>query len=150
MTNFRKKEGHITEKRKQKRVFRVVFSYLKNTCLGCVLKVLLRGWYPAWNTSGPPGTSECRSMCGSGSEHLGEARTAHSMGVLNYAGPEVTTTVNCCAIFRRGEALKGNSTIAVTEGPHCHSCHWHIFNPETRNYESRVLFVLCTSFKLIN
>ena len=55
MTNFRKKEGQITEKRKQKRVFRVVFSYLKNTCLGCVLKVLLRGWYPAWNTSGPPG-----------------------------------------------------------------------------------------------
>ena len=28
---------------------------MKNTCLGCVLKVLLRGWYPAWNTSGPPG-----------------------------------------------------------------------------------------------
>ena len=23
-------------------------------CLGCVLKVLLRGWYPAWNTSSPP------------------------------------------------------------------------------------------------
>ena len=23
-------------------------------CLGCVLKVLLCGWYPTWNTSGPP------------------------------------------------------------------------------------------------
>ena len=22
-------------------------------CLGCVLKVLLRGWYPTWNTNGP-------------------------------------------------------------------------------------------------
>ena len=32
-------------------------SYLKNTCLGCVLKVFLRGWYPAWNykcTPPPP------------------------------------------------------------------------------------------------
>ena len=28
-----------------------VFSYLKNMCLGCALKVLLQGWYPAW--SGP-------------------------------------------------------------------------------------------------
>ena len=44
MTNFgRKKEGQIKEKRKQKRVFGVVFSYLKNMCLGCVLKALLRG-----------------------------------------------------------------------------------------------------------
>ena len=32
MTNFRKKEGQIKEKHKQKRVFRVVFSYLKNMC----------------------------------------------------------------------------------------------------------------------
>ena len=31
-----------------------LFSYLKNTCSGCVLKVHLRGWYPAWNTSAPP------------------------------------------------------------------------------------------------
>ena len=30
-----------------------LFSYLKNTCLGCILWVLLRGWYPAWNTSAP-------------------------------------------------------------------------------------------------
>ena len=29
-------------------------SYLKNTSLGCVLKVFLRGWYPAWNTSALP------------------------------------------------------------------------------------------------
>ena len=29
-------------------------SYLENTCLGCVLKILLRGWYPTWNTSAPP------------------------------------------------------------------------------------------------
>ena len=26
---------------------------MKNRCLGCVLKVLLWGWYPAWNTSAP-------------------------------------------------------------------------------------------------
>ena len=38
----------------QKSVFRVYFVPEK-TSLGCVLKVLLRGWYPAWNTSAPPG-----------------------------------------------------------------------------------------------
>ena len=28
----------------------------KDMCVGCVLKVLLREWYPAWKTSGsPPG-----------------------------------------------------------------------------------------------
>ena len=41
-------------------MFRVYFHTWKNTCLGCFLKVVLRGWYPPWNTSGPPGklTSE--------------------------------------------------------------------------------------------
>ena len=58
LTNFWMDMTLKLRKRKQKRVFRVyfqLFSYLKNTCLGCVLKILLRGWYPAWNTSGPPG-----------------------------------------------------------------------------------------------
>ena len=37
-----------------------LFSNLKNMCLGCVLKVLLWGWYPAWNTSVPPsGAAAC-------------------------------------------------------------------------------------------
>ena len=36
-------------------MFRVYFHTWKNTCLGCFLKVVLRGWYPPWNTSGPPG-----------------------------------------------------------------------------------------------
>ena len=36
-----------------------------------VIAKVQRRWY----------ISECRSVCGSGSEHLGEAQTAHSMGV---------------------------------------------------------------------
>ena len=41
-------------KNARKYVFRVYFHTWKNTCLGCFLKVVLRGWYPLWNTSGPP------------------------------------------------------------------------------------------------
>ena len=34
-----------------------LFSYLKNTCLGRVLKALLQGWYSTWNTSAPLGST---------------------------------------------------------------------------------------------
>ena len=37
-------------------------SYLENTCLGCVLKVLVRGWYPPRNTSGPRGAAVTRGL----------------------------------------------------------------------------------------
>ena len=48
--------GHDAQIRKTHAKTRIygLFSYLKNTCLGCVVKVLLRGWYPAWKTSAPP------------------------------------------------------------------------------------------------
>ena len=50
---FSKDMTNKLRKTHAKCVFRL-FSYLKNTCLRCVLAVLLRGWYPAWNTSAPP------------------------------------------------------------------------------------------------
>ena len=55
-------KGHDAQIKKnacKKRVFRVYFHTM---CLGCVLHVLLRGWYPAWNTSGhtPPPRLSCR------------------------------------------------------------------------------------------
>ena len=44
-----------------------------------VIAKVRRRWY----------SSECRSVCGSGSEHLGEARTAHSMGVVLHYGHQL-------------------------------------------------------------
>ena len=52
-TNFGKDMTNKLRKMHAKCAFRVFFLYLKNMCLKCVLKVHLRGWYPAWNTSAP-------------------------------------------------------------------------------------------------
>ena len=50
---------HDTQIKKNacKNAYLGLFSYLKSMCLGCVLKVVLQEWYPAWNTSGPPGSA---------------------------------------------------------------------------------------------
>ena len=54
LINFGKDRMDKLRKTHAKRVFSL-FSYLKNMCTsGCVLKVLLQGWYPAWNTCAPP------------------------------------------------------------------------------------------------
>ena len=52
VTHFGKDMKHKLRKTPAKARIKGLFSYLK--ILGCVLKVLLRGWYPAWNTSAPP------------------------------------------------------------------------------------------------
>ena len=53
VTNFAKDMMDKLRKTHAKTCILGLFSYLKNMCLGCILKVLLRGWYPNWNTSGP-------------------------------------------------------------------------------------------------
>ena len=97
---FKKKYSEINAKNRQYNVHVILAGmyikkkiYLKNTRasikeitdFGMILrpyKLLViakvqRRWY----------TSECRSVCGSGSEHLGEAQTAHSMGVNDLSDP---------------------------------------------------------------
>ena len=49
-----------------------------------VIAKVQRRWY----------TSDCRSVCGSGSEHLGEARTAHSMGVETILAGSLVFQIN--------------------------------------------------------
>ena len=52
---WKEHDGQIKKKNACKNVYLgSIFLYLKNMCLGCVLKVILWGWYPAWNTSAPP------------------------------------------------------------------------------------------------
>ena len=46
----------------QGQCFRVYFHTWKNMRLGCFLKVVLRGWYPPWNTSAPPGAPRSRTL----------------------------------------------------------------------------------------
>ena len=60
-----------------------------------VIAEVQRRWY----------TSECRSVCGSGSEHLGEARTAHSMGVI--ASPRILSPVTGTATGKNMEGAYG-------------------------------------------
>ena len=54
VTNFGKDMTSKLRKTHAKMHIWDLILYLKNMCLGCVLKVLLQGWYPAWNTSAPP------------------------------------------------------------------------------------------------
>ena len=60
-----------------------------------VIAKVRRRWY----------TSECRSVCGSGSEHLGEARTAHSMGVVSYWVIHVIWQTNRELYTRTGQTV---------------------------------------------
>ena len=94
---FSKKYSEINAKNLQYNVHVILAGmyikkkvYLKNTNRASIKKItdfgmilrpykllviakVQRRWY----------TSECWSVCGSGSEHLGEAQTAHSMGVAS-------------------------------------------------------------------
>ena len=60
MVKSRKKK---TLKKNEKKSILSLFTYLKSICLGCILKVLLRGWYSPQNTSGPPGLTHFYARC---------------------------------------------------------------------------------------
>ena len=54
VTNFGKDMTDKLRKMHTKACISGLLSYQKDTCLGCVLKVFLQGWYPAWSASAPP------------------------------------------------------------------------------------------------
>ena len=77
----------------QKRVFRGVFSHLKNICLEFVLKVLLWGWYPAWNKSGIPLCSTIWTKWGWNANWY-HSRMAHFLTDLYYPIKEIVSDSN--------------------------------------------------------
>ena len=63
-----------------------LFLYLETMCLRCVLKVLLRGWYPPWNTSSPPPGPLVITFCKLGSDYSAISESLHVYASTSFMG----------------------------------------------------------------